>query len=84
MPKILTQEQVDAYWRDGCIFPIRVMSAADAGELRRRLEAFEAETGGPLKGDLRHKSHLLFAWNFYTMSRRTVEAPVAAMTPSTT
>jgi ectoine hydroxylase-related dioxygenase (phytanoyl-CoA dioxygenase family) len=62
MPKVLTQEQVDAYWRDGCIFPIRVMSAADAAELRRRLEAFEAETGGPLKGDLRHKSHLLFSW----------------------
>ena len=62
MPKFLTQEQVDAYWRDGCIFPIRVMSPADAGELRQRLEAFEAETGGPLKGDLRHKSHLLFSW----------------------
>ena len=28
----------------------------------RRLEAFEAKTGGPLKGDLRHKSHLLFSW----------------------
>jgi hypothetical protein len=62
MPRILTQEQVDAYWRDGCVFPVRVMSAADAAELRRRLEAFEAETGGPLKGDLRHKSHLLFSW----------------------
>jgi ectoine hydroxylase-related dioxygenase (phytanoyl-CoA dioxygenase family) len=38
------------------------MSAADATELRRRLETFEAATGGPLKGDLRHKSHLLFSW----------------------
>ena len=27
-----------------------------------RLEAFERQTGGPLKGDMRHKSHLLFAW----------------------
>lgn len=62
MPKILTQEQVDAYWRDGCIFPIRVMSAGEAAELRKRLETFEAEAGGPLKGDLRHKSHLLFSW----------------------
>lgn len=62
MPKLLTQDQVDAYWRDGCIFPIRVMSESDASGLRARLEAFEAETGGPLKGDLRHKSHLLFAW----------------------
>ena len=62
MPKILTQSQVDQYHREGCVFPIRVMSEAAAGELRERLEAFERETGGPLKGDLRHKSHLLFAW----------------------
>lgn len=62
MPKILTQEQVDAYWRDGCIFPIRVMSPEAAGEIRARLEAFERQAGGPLKGDLRHKSHLLFSW----------------------
>ena len=62
MPKILTQRQIDTYWRDGCVFPIRVMSEAAATELRSRLETFERETGGPLKGDLRHKSHLLFAW----------------------
>ena len=29
---------------------------------RGALEAFERRTGRPLKGDLRHKSHLLFAW----------------------
>jgi chlorinating enzyme len=62
MAKVLTQSQIDAFWRDGCVFPIRVMSEADAAELRARLEAFEAKAGGPLKGDLRHKSHLLFAW----------------------
>jgi non-haem Fe2+, alpha-ketoglutarate-dependent halogenase len=62
MPKILSQQQIDQFWRDGCVFPIRVMSEADALEIRRRLEAFEARTGGPLKGDLRHKSHLLFSW----------------------
>jgi non-haem Fe2+, alpha-ketoglutarate-dependent halogenase len=62
MPKILTQQQIDTYWRDGCVFPIRVMSESDAAEIRERLEAFERKTGGPLKGDLRHKSHLLFSW----------------------
>lgn len=62
MPKILTQSQIDAFWRDGCIFPIRVMSEAEALEIRARLEDFEKKTGGPLKGDLRHKSHLLFSW----------------------
>jgi non-haem Fe2+, alpha-ketoglutarate-dependent halogenase len=60
MPKILTQAQIDQFWRDGCVFPVRVMSEADALAFRRELEAFEAKTGGPLQGALRHKSHLLF------------------------
>ena len=62
MPRILTQEQIDTFHRDGCVFPIRVMSAERAHELRERLEHFEKKTGGPLKGDLRHKTHLLFTW----------------------
>jgi hypothetical protein len=62
MPKILTQQQIDRFWKDGCLFPVRVMSEADALEIRARLEAFEKKTGEPLKGDLRHKSHLLFSW----------------------
>jgi len=62
MPKVLTDAQVDQYRRDGYVHPIRVMSEAEAGKLRARLESFEASTGGPLKGDLRHKTHLLFAW----------------------
>jgi non-heme Fe2+,alpha-ketoglutarate-dependent halogenase len=62
MPKILTQQQIDTYWKDGCVFPIRVMSEEAALEIRARLEAFEKAAGGPLKGDLRHKSHLLFSW----------------------
>jgi chlorinating enzyme len=62
MPKILTQQQIDDYWRDGCVFPIRVISSEQASGLRARLEDFERAAGGPLKGDLRHKSHLLFSW----------------------
>jgi chlorinating enzyme len=61
MPKILTQAQIDRFWRDGCVFPVRVMPEADALAFRRQLEAFEAKSGGPLQGDLRHKSHLLFS-----------------------
>jgi non-heme Fe2+,alpha-ketoglutarate-dependent halogenase len=62
MPKILTQVQIDQFWRDGCVFPVRVMPEAEALEIRRRLETFESANGGPLKGALRHKSHLLFSW----------------------
>jgi phytanoyl-CoA dioxygenase PhyH len=62
MPKILTQQQIDQYWRDGCLHPVRVMSPEAAAEFRARLEAFERATGEPLKGALRHKCHLLFSW----------------------
>jgi non-heme Fe2+,alpha-ketoglutarate-dependent halogenase len=62
MPKMLTNAQIEQYREEGYISPIRVMSEAAAGEYRRRLEAFEASSGGPLGGDLRHKSHLLFTW----------------------
>lgn len=62
MPTVLTQAQIARYERDGCVFPVRAMSATAALALRHRLEAFEAASGGPLRGDLRHKSHLLFDW----------------------
>ena len=62
MPKCLTLAQIEQYREEGCVFPIRIMSETAATELRGRLEAFERRTGGPLQGDMRHKSHLLFTW----------------------
>ena len=62
MPKCLTPAQIEQYREEGCVFPIRIMSETAATELRGRLEAFERRTGGPLQGDMRHKSHLLFTW----------------------
>ena len=32
MPKILSQSQIDQFWREGCVYPVRVMSEADAIE----------------------------------------------------
>ncbi len=62
MPKILTPAQIEQYREEGFIAPLRVMSPAEAEQLRHRLEAYEACAGGPIGGDLRHKSHLLFTW----------------------
>ncbi len=62
MPKLLTHEQIEQFRRDGCVFPIRVLPEAEALAIRSRLEAYEARSGGPLQGDLRHKTHLLFPW----------------------
>ena len=60
MPKCLTQAQIEQYREEGCVFPISIMCETEAAELRERLETFEQQTGGPLKGDMRHKSHPLF------------------------
>ena len=62
MPKCLTPAQIEQYREEGCVLPIRIMSETAAIELRGRLEAFEQRTGGPLQGDMRHKSHLLYTW----------------------
>jgi non-haem Fe2+, alpha-ketoglutarate-dependent halogenase len=60
MPQSLNQEQLAAYEREGYLAPVRVMSEPEAQALRAELETIEAGTGGPLRGDLRHKAHLLF------------------------
>jgi chlorinating enzyme len=62
MPKILTEAQVEQFRCNGCVFPIRVMPEDQALEIRRKLEDYENKCGGPLAGDLRHKTHLLFPW----------------------
>lgn len=60
MPKALTEDQIAAYAREGYLAPIHVMSEPEARSLRGKLEAIEAGMGGPLRGDVRHKAHLLF------------------------
>jgi len=59
---MLSSQALETYRRDGFYFPIDVLSEAEAKSYRDSLEAFEAGHGGPLKGDLRHKPHLLFTW----------------------
>ena len=62
MPKVLTQEQVDAYHRDGFLFPVRVMDRESAHALRRKLEDVEQTIGGELQERYRIKAHLPFPW----------------------
>jgi non-haem Fe2+, alpha-ketoglutarate-dependent halogenase len=60
MPESLSQTQIAAYESEGYLAPIEVMSQAEARGLRAKLESGEAGMGGPLRGDIRHKAHLLF------------------------
>ncbi len=60
MPRLLSEAQIARYRDEGYLAPIRIMGEGEALALRAELEAVEARMGGPLRGDLRHKSHLLF------------------------
>jgi ectoine hydroxylase-related dioxygenase (phytanoyl-CoA dioxygenase family) len=60
--KQLAPAQVDAFARSGYHFPLRALSADEALGYRRRLEQSEAALGGPMRGTLRSKPHLLFRW----------------------
>ncbi len=58
MPKLLSDAAVAQYRDTGYHFPIDILSPAEAGALRRQLEAYEAGAGGPISGNMRHKPHL--------------------------
>jgi non-heme Fe2+,alpha-ketoglutarate-dependent halogenase len=63
MTKVLSEAAIRHYQEQGYHAPIRVMSTAEALDLRAKLETFEAGAGaGPLAGKIRQKSHLLFTW----------------------
>ncbi len=62
MPKLLSPEAVAQYERGGYYFPVRIFSAEEALSYRRRLEVYEAASGGPIQSNWRHKVHLLFTW----------------------
>lgn len=62
MPKLLSDEAVQRYHRDGFYFPVRVMSAEQAAHYRGCLERYEHQLGGPIASNYRHKVHLLFTW----------------------
>jgi Phytanoyl-CoA dioxygenase (PhyH) len=60
--KLLTRPQVAAFVRNGYHFPLRALSADETLAYRRRMEHSEATLGGPLRGALRSKPHLIFTW----------------------
>ncbi|MGV7243535.1 phytanoyl-CoA dioxygenase family protein [uncultured Caballeronia sp.] len=75
MLKALTAEQVQHFKEFGYVAPVRVMSVAQALELRERLEDFEHGNDKLRKKALNVKSHLLFSWlNDLVRKREVVDA----------
>src|SRR5271156_4608964 len=57
----MSADAVRQFNDQGYYAPIRALTCEEAGNLRSRLEAFEASNNG-LTGGLRNKPHLLFTW----------------------
>ena len=62
MGKALSEGQVEAYRRDGFVFPVRIMDRAEAAALRARFDALEAETGAELQSRFKIKAHMPLTW----------------------
>lgn len=62
MPKVLTPSEVVRYNETGYHFPVDVLTPGEVADFRGKLEAYERQSGGPIKGEVRHRSHVLFTW----------------------
>ena len=62
MGKALSEAQVEAYRRDGFVFPVRIMDRPAADTLRARFDALEAETGAELQSRFKIKAHMPLTW----------------------
>jgi len=62
MPKLLSTDQVAAYRHRGFHFPIPALDSSEVAEFRRKLENYETQSGGPIKAEMRDRSHVLFTW----------------------
>ena len=59
---VLSADEIKRYHDTGLIFPQRVMTTDDAENYLAQLESYESNTGGPVNGKWRYKSHLVFPW----------------------
>ena len=62
MPKLLTADQVQAYERDGFVYPIDVLDADEVRGHRQELEHWERQRGALIDFPEKSKSYLLFNW----------------------
>jgi len=62
MPKCLMEDQIEGYHRDGCVFPIFLLTRTEAAKLRQKFEGLEATIGGEVQQRFRIKAHLPFPW----------------------
>ena len=62
MTLLLSPGQVQAYERDGFVFPVDVLTNQEVNELRGELQAWEKASGSAIDFPEKSKSYLLFNW----------------------
>src|SRR3989442_7490910 len=67
MPRKLSPAQAESYERDGFLSPVAALTADEAAQCLRKLDAFEHAVGGKLTSDTtdaryRSRTHVLLAW----------------------
>ncbi len=67
MPKVLSESQIEAYERDGFVFPVRVMSNEEAASSGARME--RARASGALLGLGETKFYLRLPWVYELATR---------------
>ena len=75
MPKVLTEAEIEQWRTKGAIWPIDLLHADEARELRARYEALDDATEGGAQSRYRIKAHLPFPWLWDVITRdRLVDA----------
>lgn len=59
MTKILTEDQVAGFHRDGYLFPLPVLSGTEAAGYYTEFQLIESQCGGKISGEVRYKPHIL-------------------------
>ena len=60
--KHLNSKSVAQFQQAGYLYPVSIITEADAKRYRASLEAYEQKLGHPVQGPQRTKPHLLFKW----------------------
>src|SRR5713226_3840701 len=62
MLKVLTPNQIDSYHRDGLLFPLPALSAAEVKYFRACHDDLDRRLGGRPTAEQKGDSHLYFKW----------------------
>lgn len=62
MGKVLSAAEIERYRSDGVVWPIPVLSEEEVAHFRGKLEEQERFQGGPMRGTMMFKTHLMFRW----------------------